>query len=651
MPTKIKSMWSKNLLLYIPGIIILGFGVFTLHLSHGLSQHHHDQKRERSHDLSQSEHALEAKIHQKEFMLNVSAIAMLLSGLIILLIIGKQLQKFSTVESEKEKHFLIQERSLAALEASPDGVAIIDTIGILSYSNVSLLSMLGIKQENHSDYIDKSWNNLFKDVVNEIVYVEIISFVEKADNSNDKLSVIIRVEGEKEKIVRISATGLKDKGCILTVHDITEEKQVQSEKEELQDQFYQSQKMEAIGRLTGGVAHDFNNILAAINGYAEFLVDDLEEGSSTHGFASNILQAGLRARRLVEHMLAFSRRKEGSHEIIDLTFSMQDAFTMLQVSLPKTIKVEQHINLESARVRGNAGQITQVLMNLCVNANDAMEEDRGQLTLTIEEAKFKSFPVPKLFCDELPNPKETAAVSFKEINAGRTILSLGTLAKNQKYYCLSISDTGCGMSRVIMEHIFEPFFTTKPVNKGTGLGLSMVHGTVTAHQGCMIIDSTLGVGTTFHLYFPAELSNMAEMTSERKEEDGAHDNLLILLVEDQGDVREMIMDMLKRMGIEAESACDGDEAMAILRESPDMFDLVITDYNMPKVTGLELAQHAGIEFPNLPFIVLSGYSQEKVSELIKGQKNVFATLKKPIGKNTLCQKIHSIVDEKRKENA
>ncbi len=615
---KVPQLFSWNLLLYWPGIILLGgYGLVTLYLSPSIT-------------------------------FNIPALVIGVYGFSILFVVASQQRKSATIGKERERHAVVLNRCIAALDASLDGITILDAQGILSYINVSLLSMLGLNPENYKDYWEQDWKILFEDVVDESIQTEIAAFLRAEDSRAKDFTLIIRTEEGKERSLRISATILKNRNCIFTVHDMTEEKQVQSEKAELQDQFYQSQKMEAIGRLAGGIAHDFNNILAAINGYAEFLMYDLEENSPTHGFAENILQAGLRARSLVDQMLSFSRREESHRETMDLTASIKNTVTMLQASLPKTIKVEQHINVETARIKGNVGQITQVLMNLCVNASDAMEDKHGQLFLTIEEAEFKDFSLPKLFCEKLANPQDIAKISFKEVNASRTLLSLGTIAKDLDYYCLSIEDTGSGMSRTIMEHIFEPFFTTKPVDKGTGLGLAMVHGAVTSHQGCMIIDSTLGVGTIFKLYFPIDSTQIVENITEQEIEGEASSSYMVLLVEDQKDVREMVLKMLERMGIEAESACDGLEAITILRENPDIFDLVITDYNMPQMTGLELTQHAGLEFPDLPFILLSGYSQEKVSKLITEQKNIFATLRKPVGKDVLHQKIHSIISENRK---
>jgi len=563
------------------------------------------------------------------------------------------LQELHTKPLQKDNQSIALERYIAALDVSCNGIAIVNKKEYLEYINHSLLQILSIETGCLTKYLGQDWRNLFKGRI----MPESLDKIERALKFEDEqpysLSILYEIEGKEHKTLSLYVKTLEDQSAILSIQDMTANQQAEMEKTELQDQFYQSQKMEAIGRLAGGISHDFNNILAAINGYAEFLIQDLAEGSPTQKFAQNILEAGLRARTLVDQMLAFSRRQDNLRDTVDLTSALKNTVSMLQASLPKTIKVEQNIHVNTAKIRGNIGQVTQILMNICVNAGDAMEEDHGILNLTIQREEFENFINPELFTDKLPSSKESAPIVFMEPSPDRTILSLGTVVKEMDYYCLSVQDTGCGMSRVIMEHIFEPFFTTKPVDKGTGLGLSMVHGAITSHQGCIVIDSTLCKGTTFNLYFPADVSDLEEspspLQSDLKEETQniTIEDSLILLVEDQDDVREMTLNMLTRMGIEAESAKNGLEALRILRENPDVFDLVIADYNMPSMTGLELIQYVGAELPNIPFIFLSGYSQEKVTALIKGQKNVIGVLRKPIKKEDLYRYVTEAISKVR----
>lgn len=570
----------------------------------------------------------------------IGAISMAILAIVLIWI--HSARKLKHAQSE-----LIQQR--AALDEMCGGVAIVNTKGEVTYANPDLYKILSITNDQQEERDGQKWEQLFSTFLPEH---EQLPFFQ-ALHSGSSLPVTtetINLDSQSQSL-SMAVKALPDGSLICTLCDMTDETQSEQEKKDLQEQFYQSQKMEAIGRLAGGIAHDFNNILAAINGYAEFLIDDLEAGSQTQGFAKNILQAGSKARGLVDQMLSFSRRKENSRVPMDLHLSVKDTIAMLNASLPKTIDVEENIEIEDAYIHGNISQITQVLMNLCVNASDAMEDTHGTLQIDLKPFDISEFEQVDLIRPELANSQDAAPISIQEYDAMRTILTLGTIAKNQPYYRLSITDSGAGMSRVIMEHIFEPFFTTKPVDKGTGLGLAMVHGAVTAHQGCMIIDSTLGTGTRFDIYLPADITLARQDAGDETSELHSFEDVVILLVEDQSEVRDMTIRMLERAGVEAVEASGGVEALTILRENPGMIDIVITDYNMPQMTGLELIQHAGVECPNVPFILLSGYSQEKMGEMIDEQKNVFAVLRKPVGKDKLMRKISSVIAKMRTQIA
>lgn len=420
-----------------------------------------------------------------------------------------------------------------------------------------------------------------------------------------------------------------------------------AEKQEMEEQFYQAQKMEAIGRLAGGIAHDFNNILAAMNGYAEFLIDDLKEGSDQHKFAKNILCAGVQAKDLVDQVLTFSRRSDSSQEVVNAALIITEVQTMISATISKSIELESKIPTDEVVVFANSTQVSQIMMNLCVNAIDAMEDEHGVLSISIEQISSEKILTEDVFGEDLPDPKAVAIVKIEEESPLRTKLVLGHIVQSIQYAKITVSDTGTGMSKSVMEHVFEPFFTTKSVEEGTGLGLATVHGVVVSHRGMLIIDSELGTGTTFEIYFPIHQNDeMTETETVHQEENDdqsiTSEQKRILVVEDQDVVLDMTMKMLDRMGYEAHYARNGMEGLDIVRENPGAFDLIITDYNMPKMSGLEMMQQIHCDFPDLPAVILSGYSEDKIRALLKEHPSVKAMLRKPVNKEDLASCLNKV---------
>jgi PAS domain S-box-containing protein len=534
---------------------------------------------------------------------------------------------------------------LAAIEATLDGIGIVDKNGNLTYMNRALRDLHGIPEDKADDFIGQPWTMLYTDKGRRDVEEKVFPILEKEGYWRGE-SPIVRQDGTVIT-AELSLTSFADGGFVGTARDVTERYRVEQEKKELRDNFYQAQKMEAIGRLAGGIAHDFNNILAAMNGYAEFLIDDLKDGSPQHKFAQNILQAGQQAKALVDQMLAFSRRKQSALEVVDLSSPVFESLSMLKATLPKTIDVQTNIEVPHIPVSCNAGQVGQVIMNLCVNAKDAMKNDRGTLSIGLKIVKPADYEIADFVRDALPLANIEPAIRIEDVTPGRTRLTLGHISRHNEYASLSVSDTGTGISRIIMEHIFEPFFTTKPVDEGTGLGLSTVHGVVVAHHAAMIVDSTVGQGSRFEVLFP--LLHGAGPAIRKETEDDSFDTGTgnILLVEDQENVRDMMMNMLQRLGYEVKACVTGLEALDLLRENPDHFDLVITDHNMPKMTGLELVQQVSYDLPEMPFILLSGYSQQKLQDLMKEQTSIKAILRKPVSKAALSQKISAVIGERK----
>ncbi len=314
--------------------------------------------------------------------------------------------------------------------------------------------------------------------------------------------------------------------------------------------------------------------------------------------------------------------------------------------MPRTIEVVEDIDVLHAIIKGNDTQISQVIMNLCVNAKDAME-DKGTLHIHLQPVEADLYSGYVEMRSAFPDQKETPNIHIDDLGSGRTRLVLGCIIENMDYISLEIKDSGSGMSRAIMEHIFEPFFTTKPVDKGTGLGLATVHGVVASHQGALIIESVLGEGTRFELLFPVLKESQIESTAGQiamEEEVEA----CILLVEDQKEVRDMMLNMLERLGFEVYTCETGLEGLEVLRENPGAFDLVITDHNMPVMTGLEMIYQVYFDQPELPFILVSGHGEQELKYAMDDHPAIRFFLRKPIQKDELKQKIMRVLADNKK---
>ena len=532
------------------------------------------------------------------------------------------------------------ERRLAAIEATIEGIGIVDADGNLTYMNSALLDLHGIAHQDKDKYIGKSWLNLYNDAGRHQIENFVLPKFEKNKAWRGR-SPVQRLDGEIIT-VELSMTRLDDGGFIGTARDVSDQEASEREKHEMQNQLFQAQKMEAIGRLAGGIAHDFNNILAAMNGYAEFLSEDLDEGSTQQKFAHNILQAGRQARGLVDKILTFSRRHEDDVEQFNLQTPLHETVTMLEATLPKTIELRTKISGDDVFMNGNPNLMSQMIMNLCVNARDAIEGDRGSITLGLKKIRPEEDVSLALLDNKLPDANAMPLIHIEDGKAGETWLYMNRISQKHDYVCLSVEDTGGGMSHVIMQHIFEPFFTTKDTHKGTGLGLAMVHGTITAHQGALIIHSEIDKGTRFEIYLPLAEA-LEETQAQTKREKIAHIDGKVLLVEDQFEVLEMTTIMLERAGFEVETAMNGLEALDILRARSEEFDVVLTDQNMPKMSGIELINQAYMDFPDMPFVLLSGYSVEQLQALMKEHPAIKAIIRKPVSQKDLDRKLSMVI--------
>jgi signal transduction histidine kinase/CheY-like chemotaxis protein len=394
--------------------------------------------------------------------------------------------------------------------------------------------------------------------------------------------------------------------------DVTGRKAAEEERRSLESQLRRSQKMETIGTLAGGIAHDFNNILTPILGYTDMAIRDGEVAGSTRADLEQVIQAAHRAKDLVDQILLFGRQGEEERKPLRLRVILKEALKLLRASLSTAIEIRVTVDEECGPILADASQMHQVLMNLCTNAAHAMKENGGLLEVSL-----------------LP-------VSVDEVLV-RTHPSLhpGT------YLCLKVRDTGHGMSAITMDRIFEPFFTTKQLGEGTGLGLSVVHGIVLKHGGDIWVDSELGGGTTFTIFLPQVSEEMpAGCTDDTPVPTGSE---RVMFVDDEAEIVRMGSKMLVKLGYRVAAFTDSTEALAAFRIHPDEFDLVITDQNMPRVTGAMLAKELIRIRPDVPIILMTGFSEVVTAENFK-HLGISEFLMKPLSARVLSNAIRGIMD-------
>jgi len=426
----------------------------------------------------------------------------------------------------------------------------------------------------------------------------------------------LRKNGE-EFPMRLEARNVPYKGKqVRTVEfrDITEQKQAEAEKEKLQAQLSQAQKMESVGRLAGGVAHDFNNMLNIILGNTEMAIEDIAPDDPVHGNLGEILSAAKRSADITRQLLAFSRKQTIAPKILNLNDTIESMLRMLRRLIGEDIDLAWLPGANIRQVRMDPSQIDQILANLCVNARDAIA-DVGKITIETGNTTFDS----------------ACFATHSGFVAGDFVL-------------LAVSDDGCGMDQETISKMFEPFFSTKEVGKGTGLGLATVYGIVKQNDGFINVYSEPDQGTTFRIYLPqyrGEADNPEKKTADKIDMDG---NETILLVEDEPSILRMTRIMLERMGYTILAAGTPGEAIALAREHAGEIHMLMTDVVMPEMNGRDLAKNLLSLYPDLKRLFMSGYTANVIAHhgvLDEGVQFIH----KPFSKQDLAIKVRKVLDE------
>ena len=498
-----------------------------------------------------------------------------------------------------------EERFRTVLEASPDPFVLYDMEGRVIFLNLAFTRVFGWTLEEQlgkklDQFVpDENWPET-RIMIETVTAGKQLAATETNRYTRDGRVIPVIISGAPY----LDRDGTPS-GSIINLRDISEQKRLQS-------QLQKAQRMEAIGTLAGGIAHDFNNILSAILGYTEIAISDVAQDSELDHNLRQVLNAGGRAKDLVKQILTFSRQAEQELKPVQIKIAVKEALKLIRASLPTTIDIQQNI-LSDSVVLADLTQIHQVVMNLCTNANHAMQAQGGTLSLNLVNTEISSD-----FAAEHPGLVPGPCVQ------------------------LSVIDTGQGMPPNVLNRIFDPFFTTKEKGEGTGMGLAVVHGIVKSYGGEIIVHSQPGKGTVFDIYFPViEKVEFKEIKTVPFLPVG---NERVLLVDDEPSLVHIGKQILERLGYEVTTRTSSLEALELFKIKSKKFDLVITDMTMPGMTGDQLAAEIIKIRPDMPIILCTGYSKNISEDKAKGM-GIRALAMKPVVANQLANIVRHVLDE------
>ncbi|MBW1705541.1 MAG: PAS domain S-box protein [Deltaproteobacteria bacterium] len=498
----------------------------------------------------------------------------------------------------------------ALSENAPDIVYALDMDGVFTYVNPAWERILGHKKE---EVIGKHLVDYARKEDAKGYFRTFERIRDSEETIGDATVSLLNTDGDLCLFKASCSPNFNSEGKVMGVvgvlRDISQQRQ-------LEVQLQQSQKMEAIGTLAGGITHDFNNILGAILGYTELAILDAKDESKIRQHLEKIQEAGHRARDLVSQILAFSRQTKPERFPVQIHSIVKEAIKMLRASLPTTIEIRQKIREDLGTVEADPTQIHQVLMNLCTNAAHAMQENGGVLEVGIQNAEFGDQDPGMEQFGILPGP----------------------------YLKLTVSDTGIGMTPDVMKRIFDPYFTTKEKGHGTGLGLSVVHGIIKSNGGAITVESEPGQGAIFHVYlprmeYPKEPAKTMAMSPYIGIPTG---NERILFIDDEQALVDIGKQILEHLGYNVITRTSSIEALGLFKADPDGFDLVITDMTMPNMTGDKLAKAMMKIRPGIPIILCTGFS-ERITEKNAGEMGIKILAMKPLAMRDLAQAIRRVL--------
>lgn len=504
-----------------------------------------------------------------------------------------------------------ESRFRTVIESLSEGILITNLNPVCSYANSRMAQMCGYEAD---ELVGKTIAMLEPESVNKFFH-EKISTRQHFDTGKFETQLLRKDQSDFWVEISLGPYTNNDGvvvGSLAAVRDITDRKNAEREKEQLEAQLRRVQKLETIGTLAGGVAHDFNNILTPILGYSDMAKIHLDATNPARDDIEQVIQAAHRAKDLVKQILAFSRQGEQERRPYQIQVIIKEALKLMRASLPSTIQIQEKIDPKCDAVLCDPTQVHQIVMNLCTNAYHAMR-DQG----------------------------ESLEVCLKTVEADSEFPCLHVNLKAGKYLRLTVTDGGVGMDRATIERIFEPFFTTKGAGEGTGLGLSVVHGIVTAHGGGISVYSELNVGTTFQIYFPVTNAHITDDETVERPIVGGDER--ILFVDDERANAHMGKQMLSRLGYDVTARVSPAEAFELFSANPHDFDLIVTDQTMPQMTGDELASAVHNIRPELPIVLVTGFSETVTAKNFK-QRGFAAFLMKPLLLRELATTVRDALD-------
>lgn len=540
-----------------------------------------------------------------------------LGMLAVMLILNRQYSKLMALDQGKNDTSG-ENQFKGLVEASPDAILVTDQDGKISFANQVALAKFGYRK---NEILGMPVQVLIPEFDQELD-ARLDSANSEAETNRAQKAIEIFCRQKNGEIfsadIKLIPTAYGEESFYIYVQDTSGQKHIDAfikeirEKENMERQLQQAQKMEALGQLTGGVAHDFNNTLASMLGYTELAMFKADkENEKLVEYLSNIYDAGEKAKELVGQMLTFSRKVKGEKQAINLGTVVQEAVKMVRPMLPSSIQVNAELEKSMPLVEGDTVQLNQTLLNLIINARDAIGE-KGEINISIQ---LKS------------NVDSVCSSCLQSI--GGELLEL------------SVSDTGSGIVYERVERIFEPFNTSKDVGRGTGMGLAMVHGIVHEHGGHVVVETERGKGSKFKLYFPvtekiqpAEINESSHKKSDRLHGKGRR----VMVVDDELMVVKLLNEILTSYHYYVDTYCDSADALTAYKSNPQDYDLIITDHTMPKMTGAELSQNILRLNPDQPIILCTGYSdyidEEKAEEL-----GIAAFMHKPLDHSELMHTV------------
>ncbi len=498
-------------------------------------------------------------------------------------------------------------------ESLNEGLAITSLDGDFVYLNRQLAEMCGYSVE---ELMGRPASIIIPDELRESVDTRTRR---RASGLSEKYELQLVRKNGKKFWVEINASPYTDAqgniiGALAAFADISDRKAAEAERLSLESQLRQAQKMEAIGTLAGGIAHDFNNILTPIMAYTEMVLLNVADDPVTTEDLRRVMEAAIRAKDLVRQILTFSRQTEHERYSISPAPIIKEAMKLMRASLPSTIRIVENIDIGDAEILADPTQIHQIMMNLCTNAAWAMSQHGGELRVSVSIA---GAPV-----------------------AGRS--DQANLPPG-RYIKLSVGDTGCGMDAATVSRIFEPFFTTKSVGEGTGLGLPVVHGIVKSYGGEIHVSSEPGEGTQFDLYFP--LAAVSHQRALQPASDNLEGSERILLVDDEAEIAAGCARALERYGYHVTFRTSSIEALEAFKAHPQSFDLVVTDFTMPQLTGVELTRRIKGLDAMMPIVLMTGFSAV-VNESNIRDFGIDAIIMKPVIGAELAAAVRKVIDER-----